>query len=228
MRLTVDEIMTQIASTVNQEATAPTAGGTEWSLWLQYINRGIAEWARANDWEDMRRVFYPGVTGVSLASISLPMDFRKLADAPKLYNPTNADPIPYPEVLWEQESLYNINTDNYVKILGDTMNGYTAVFSPPTMASGASLQIQYYAMPTSLASPAQYSPVPDAQFLVDRTIAYILEARSDSRFQLEENKARERLLSMVEDHELRKFNSYANPNFVITPERKSGFRVGRD
>lgn len=219
--------MTQIASLVNQEATAPTAASDEWNLWLAYINRGVSEWAAANDWEELRKNFSPSVAGSSLASVALPLDFRKFAGPVKLYNGLLEQGVEYPEVLSEEFGLYNTD-DNYLSLTGNTALGFNMVLNPATLGSGASLLIQYFSMPTSLASPAEFPPVPDPQFLVDRTIAYIFEARSDSRFQLEEQKARERLLSMVESHEMRKFNSYSNPNPVISTERKVGFRIGRD
>lgn len=226
-RLTVSDIMTQIAATVNQEATAPSDGSSEWELWLQYINRGVFEWAMAGDWEVLRKRFYPSVSGVSLATIALPLDFDKLAGTPILYDGTSSTGTPYPEVIEEQRGMYNTD-DNYVHTTGNLSNGFSLVFHPGTVASGASIEILYYALPTALASSAQIPLVPNSQFLVDRTIAYIFEARSDSRFQLQEQKARERLLQMIEDNDDSKFNSYSNPSYQRTPERKQGFRVGRD
>jgi hypothetical protein len=227
-RLTVEQIMVQIASTVNQEASAPTEGGAEWDLWLAYINRAVEEWSNANDWEVMRKAYWPTITGISQASVLMPSDFKKLAAAPILWNGDKQFGTEYPEVLPEQRGLYNDEVDKYVTIRGDISNGFSIIMNPPTLASGASLSVQYFSMPTSLTSNAQVPLTTNSQFLIDRTIAYIFEARSDPRFQLEEQKARERLLTMVEDANLSKFNSYANPNFVVTPERKQGFRIGRD
>lgn len=226
-RLTVTQIMTQVAATVNQEATAPTAGSAEYLLWLEYINRAYFEWANANDWEALRKTFYPSVSGTSQATVSLPLDFKKLAGEARLYNGDITTGTAFPETTPEQQGMYGTQ-DNYITIRGDQASGFAMVFHPATLASGASLEVQYFSMPTSLASPAEITPVGDPQFLIDRSIAYIFEARSDSRFQLEENKARERLLTMIESANDAKFNSYAGPNFVITPERKSGFRIGRD
>lgn len=218
--------MRQIASTVNQEATAPTEGSSEWSLWLDYINRSYQEWAESNDWEALRRRFYPGVTGASLASITMPGDYRKLAKSPKIWGETETG-VDFPEVLPEQEDLYAIN-DKFVTVVGNQTEGYTMVFHPGTLSSGASIQIDYFSMPTSLASNVEIPITQDPQYLVDRTIAYIFEARSDPRFQIEENKARERLLTMIENMNAAKYNSYSNPNQLVTPERKVGFRLGRD
>jgi hypothetical protein len=102
------------------------------------------------------------------------------------------------------------------------------VLNPGTLASGASLQVQYYSTPTSLSTNIDIPVTPDPQFLIDRAIAYIFEARSDPRFQTEENKAREKLLTMIENMNAAKFNSYAGANYLTTPERRTGFRLGRD
>jgi hypothetical protein len=226
-RLTVTQIMQQIASTVNQESAAPDAGNAEWGLWLQYINRSYFEWVDSHDWEVSRKFWFPVISGVSQATVSLPGDFKKLAADVVLYNGEQTQGSHYGEILPEQEGLY-VNTDKYVKITGNLSDGFNMLINPGTLASGASLSVQYFSTPTSLASGSEIPLIPDSQFLVDRAIAYIFEARSDPRFQQEETKARERLMTMIENADVAKYNSYASPNFVITPERKQSFRIGRD
>ena len=219
--------MTQVASTVNQEASAPTSGGDEFSLWLNYINRALFEWENATDWEELRKTFRPTASNISNSVVDLPDDFKKIAAAPILYENNIVNGIPFPEVLPDQIGMFS-ETQKYVTIGGDLSGGFSMYFHPATLSSGASLAIQYFSMPTSLATTTDIPIISDSQFLVDRTIAYILEARSDARFQLEENKAREKLLTMVEANVARRFNSYANPNPVLTTNQKAGFRVGRD
>jgi len=221
--------MQAVAATVNQEATAPSATSTEHALWLEFINRGVREWAESMDWEVLKKTFLPGVTGMSWATVSLPADYKKLAESPRVHTYTDSEGgTAFPEVLEEERGLYN-STDKYVYEVGNISDGYSLIFHPGTLSSGASVSILYYATPTSLTSPANQPLVPDSEYLIDRTIAYIFEARSDPRFQGQETKARERLLQMIEDANMTKFNSYSNPNYVSTaPLRKMGFRVGRD
>ena len=225
-RLAVSDLMKNIAATVNQEATSPTAGGTEWTLWLEFINRGVYEWAEAHDWETLRKEFKPSISGLSNATIPLPTDFRKLAGYPVLWGSVDGG-LEWPESLVEQRLLYSV-TDNWVQVRGDISNGYNLIWNPGTLASGASVTIQYFSVPTSLASPAQFPVIPDSQFLVDRTISYILESRSDPRFQQQEVKARDRLLQMIESANVAKYSSYAGSNPVLTTNRRVGFRLGRD
>ncbi|MCK9371231.1 hypothetical protein M0R04_15065 [Candidatus Dojkabacteria bacterium] len=226
-KLSVNELMVEIASLVNQEAVAPTAGSAEWNLWLSYLNRGVFEWSNASDWEVLRKRFYPVVTGTTQASVSMPADFRKIAAAPRIYDGSIETGVEFPELLPEQEGLF-ASTDKYFQTTGDLSSGFSLVFHPGTLASGASLVIQYFSIPTSLASNAQYPLVTDSQFLVDRTIAYIFESRADARFQTSEVKARERLMAMVENANMSKYSSFANQNRTMDDTKKSGFRIGRD
>jgi len=226
-RKTVTDVLTQIASTVNQSATAPTVGSDEHNLWLQYMNRAQDEWAEAFNWESLRQHFWPTVTTASLASISLPIHFDTLAAPIQLFKTGSSDPDIYSLIIDEDEDLYE-STSLYARLTGDNATGKTLVFNPPTMASGASLYIQYFASPSTLSHASQYIIMDDSQFIVDRTIAYIFESRSDPRFQIEETKARERLLSMVEGANEAKYSSYASVSYVPSTLGRAKFRVGRD
>lgn len=227
MRLSVSQIMAKIATTVNQSADAPSNGSDEFNLWIAFINRALEEWSASHDWESLRKTYFPSITGVSQATVSLPQDYRKLAAAPRLHTSDETSITEFPEVLPEQRGIYG-STDKYITSLGDPSGGYNLIFHPATLASGASLEIPYYSMPTSLASPAQVPTIEDPQFLIDRTIGYIFESRSDARFQLSEVKARERLMTMIENADASRFNSYAGPNLILTTNQKIGFRLGRD
>jgi hypothetical protein len=227
MRLTVSDIMTRIASTVNQEADAPDSTSSEFTLWLAYLNRSQDEWAESNDWEVLRKFYYPTVAGVNQATVALPLDFKNLAGPARIFyaSQTQAEEVPY---INDEQKSFQLAEDKFVTIVGDNSSGRSLIFNPATLASGASLQVTYFSMPTALANAGQYPPVPDPSFLVDRTIAYIFEARSDPRFQLMESKARERLLNMVQMANEDKWANYSNPNPVSNSMRRAGFRVGRD
>lgn len=230
-RLTVDQIMVQIASTVNQESTSPSVGGAEWTLWMSFINRAHQEWAESNDWEELRKDFYPTIIANSTATVVLPQDFKKIAAAPILFGTSQGDGVngqEYPETMPEQKGLYN-QDDLYVEIRGNLSDGFSMVWHPGTLASGSSILIPYFSTPTSLVTSNQVLTLGDPQYVVDRVIGYILEARSDPRFQQQEAKAREKLLQMVEQSNLSKYTSYAGQNYVQTsPLRKLGFRMGRN
>lgn len=220
----VDEIQSRVASIVDQSTDTPTQSGDEYALRLKYINRAYEEWATAYDWEALRRSLWVSITGVSQASVSMPTDFRKMAAFPRYYSGGVSGGEEWSEIKPEHRGLYT-SSDKYFYILGYREN-HTMFWNPGTLASGASLVIHYFSHPTSLASPADTLVVPDPEFIVDRTIAYILEARSDARFQGTEVKARERLLQMI-DNEKNKGLSLTDD--VMTDEQLfHSFRIGRD
>ena len=217
-----------VASTVNQAATMPTAGGSEFNLWLNFINKGVYDWATVHDWEDLRQTHKPAITSLTQASVALPQNFSKLAGNPKHWGTGITGGEDWPIIIPEETSLYN-TTEKWAYVSGDISTGFYLVWNPGTLASGASLSIPYYSTPTSLASPAQVPIIPDSLYLVDRTIGYIFESRSDARFQEMEAKARERLLTMIEANDAAKYDAHAAQKTPVRNTlRAQSFRVGRD
>lgn len=224
--------MSMIASSVNQDPTAPASGSTDYSLWISFMERSQREWQEAHDWEDTRKYFYPNITQVTAASlnsvtISLPNDWYRLAGPPINWSLGNVQGVPWPETMPEQKTLYSVY-DKYFYILGNTQGGFSMIWNPGSLLSGVSLEIPYFSVVASLASSGQIVQMKDPGFIVDRTIAYILESRYDPRFQEVEAKAREKLLQMVANHDAAKYSSFDNPNLVINTTKRMGFRLGRD
>lgn len=225
MAYDVSEIQRRMAFTLDQSATAPTTGGSEWNVRLGAINRALEEWGHAYDWSGLKQGVFISITGVSQASISLPANFKKMVGFPVLFTGGVQGGQSWPQIESHEKPLYD-STQDYFFLLGSRGQGHTMIWNPGTLASGASLYLEYYSFPSSLASPADLTPVYDPEYLVDRATAYILEARSDGRFQEIEDKAREKLLLMV-DNENAKSKAYKNR--VETPEKLYyGFRIGRD
>lgn len=227
-RNTVSQIMANIGSTVNQDPTVPTNGSADFNLWLSFMNRAQVEWAESHDWEELRKIYYPTITGLTNLTINLPLDFRKLSAPILNYSFGIADGQPWEEVPADRIQFKNLQSDRFFSLGGDPFNGHFLNWYPMTLASGASIAIPYYSMPTALAAAGDVPMIPDSEFLAQRTIAYVLESRSDSRYQDEEEKARERLLQMVENSDLMKFNSYVNPIRIMTAENRRSFRLGRN
>lgn len=228
MRLNIAEILKRIASSVNQEATAPTTNGSEYNLWMSYINRSIHEWSESFDWEDLRKDYFPPITSSSMATVALPLDFKKFAAPVTIHGTSESSDYTIPDILIEQKGMYGQN-DKYITVRGDISSGRNMIFHPTsTLASGASVEVSYFSMPTLMTATTDIPPVSDSQFLIDRVTAYIFESRSDARFQEMEAKARTRLTMMIENSAAAKYNSYNNPNPVISTLRKQGFRTGRD
>lgn len=199
-------------------------------MWLNFINRAQIEWAEANDWEALKKPYYPILSQISPASttsVGLPLDFRKLAGPIINYSTGVSGGEAWPEQLAERK-LMQSTSSKFFYIQGDPSNGYSLQWYPGTLMSGATVEINYYSMPTSLVSATQYPVIPDSDFLTQRTIAYVLEARSDPRYQDEEQKAREKLITMIENANIAKYESYVNPISILTPENRRGFRFGKN
>lgn len=227
MASTLATLQSDIAAVVDQSTTVPTAGGSEDGLRKSFINRAIEEFGQAYDWEVLRKTLWITVTGVSQGSLTMPLDFRKMARMPLYYSSGVAGGEEWSEIIPEEIGIYK-STDKFFYILGDRGNGRTMVWNPATIASGASLMITYFSFPTSLTSPADTVFLDNPEFLVNRTIAYIFEARSDSRFQGFEARARENLLSLI-DNQNDTSRAFGENDNVKTRENKFwGFRLGRD
>ncbi len=227
-RQSVSEIFAHIGATVNQDPTPPSDGGADFMLWMSFLNRAQVEWAESYDWEELRKVFYPQIGGTTNVTIALPLDFRKLSAPILNYSVGIQDGQPWMEEPADRLQFHNLQNDRFFVVTGEPFGGHFMQWYPATLASGASIAIPYYSMPTSLASATQIPVMPDSEYMAQRVIAYVLESRSDPRYQDEENKARERLLNMVNNAQVMKFNSYENPIRIMTSENRRAFRLGRN
>jgi hypothetical protein len=227
MATTLNDIQIHVAAVVDQSVTPPTAGGSESELRKSWVNRAIQEWGEAYDWEGLRKTKWLSVTGVSQGSLPMPADFRKMARMPVYYSSGIAGGEEWSEIIPDEIGIYD-STDKYFYMLGDRGNGNTMIWNPATIASGASMMITYFSFPTSVVSPADIIPLGNPEFLVNRTIAYIFEARSDSRFQGFEARARENLLGMIDNQNDKSRAFGENDNVKTREEKYWGFRIGRD
>ena len=214
--------------TVNQDGAVPTVGSADFNLWLGFLNRSQQEAAQAHDWEELRKVYQPAIGGMTNATISLPADYRKMSAPVLNFSVGVQDGQPWEEVPADRLQFKNTTSDRFFIVTGDPSGGHYMKWNPATLASGASIYIPYYAIPTPLTALTDTPWLPDSEFLTQRTIAYVLESRSDPRYQDEELKARERLMQMVENSNLAKYNSYNNPIKIMTSEQRRGFRLGRN
>lgn len=226
MSETVDTIQQKIASIADQSTTAPT-DADEYALRLSFINRAIEEWNNAYDWENLRKIQYLSIAGVSQGSISLPADFRKMAAFPTTWSTGVITGDQWSQINPDTIGNYSAS-DKYFYILGNRGAGYTMIWNPMTLASGASIQIQYFAYATSLASPADNVVIDNTNYVVDRAIAHVFQMRNDQRYRLYEQSARDELLRAI-DNQNDKSRAYGTNNYVgVTVNALTGFRMGRD
>lgn len=225
-RITVDDIQSRIAAIVDQDEITTNITSTDYSLRLKYINMALAEWGETYDWQVLFREYNTQTsTSTGNTSITLPTNFRKLASYPLItYDGVTAKE--FPEALPQEGGRFS-DTDLRIEIHGDMMNRYTMRVLGTNLVSGASIKVPFYASPQSVASPANVPEIPNPEFLVKRTIAYIWEAREDSRFPLLKQEAEKLLRNMIEYDNV--FSEASTFDRVRTVEQnRYGFRLGRD
>lgn len=226
MKITVDQIQSRIAAQVDQDENTANITSTDYSLRLSYINRSLLKWAEINDWQVLYKEFNSLIsTSTANASVAMPSDYRKLASFPKItYDGTTTKE--FPEVLPQEDGQYQ-DTDRRVWILGSPQSGYVLRILGVTLASGASVKIPYYASPQSLASPANIAEVPNPDYLVQQSIAFLWEAQEDARFPQAKVDADRLLSNMIETENTFNFASQYN-RVKTTDETRFHFRMGRD
>ncbi len=224
MAWSVNDIQNQIASEVDLSSTAPSTSDSDWSLRLNLINRSLRDWAESYDWDDLKKV-HNGIVSTSTgnASYALPADFRKMDGYPRIYSDgvTAYDfPISDPS-----KNLRYTDSDKYVNILGNESSGKVMYISANTLASGASVQFTYYAYPATLATTTQVTEVPDASYLVQRSLYYLFKGIEDARFPEAKVESDRILARMIENQNARGFG-HKERRVQVGAEPYSNWRVG--
>jgi len=198
----VDTIQSRIASILDQDQDTGNISTDDYALRLAYINRREQMWAEVGKWRCLLKEFNTLTsTNTANTSISLPADFRSLAAYPKItYDGTTTSE--FTEISLTEQDRFDPTVDKYVMILGNSQSGYTMVGSygqsTTAWASGASIKIPYYSIPTSHASPANVVFCPNPDYLVQGVIADVWEAREDARYQQAKVEANLILQNMME------------------------------
>lgn len=226
MRISLDELQSRIAAVTDINEVSSDIGGTDYSIRTSYINRAQQQWAEVYDWQVLYKEYKMNVSAsTGNASIVLPDDFRKLASYPKIcYDGTNT--ALFPEVLPQDDGQFG-SSDKRVWIMGSPAGGYILRVLGASLASGATVIVPYYKSPASLVSPANIADVPNADYLVQRTIAYVWEAKGDDRFPTAKAEAELILKNMLEQENTH--NKASDWGRVKTEaETKYDFVIGED
>ncbi len=226
MSWSLSDIQAQIASEVDQSATAPTEGGTDWNIRNNFINRSLFDWSESYDWESMKKV-HNGIISTSTgnASYALPSDFKKIDGFPQI---TDDGINTYGYIV--ENPTHNtryLDTDRFVNILGNERDNKVMYIHGGTLASGASVQFTYYASPQSLASANNIIPVPDPTYLVQRSLYYLLKSREDGRFPEAKTESDRILMRMIEN-ENTLGQAHTGRTVSVFPENYKTWRIGRD
>ena len=222
---TLDNLQARVAAIVNQDENTSNLTSNEYSLRREYFNMAQREWSESFDWPSLYRERHSLIsTSTGNTSVSLPSDFRKLAGFPKIVfdGATTQD---FPEIRPQEKFQYS-DTSQYVYILGDANENYTMVVRSSTLVSGASVFLPYYRSVASLVSPSNVAMCPNPDYLVQRTLAYVWEAKNDARFTLakaESDKILRRLLEQEQTHG----EGYVDQIFTAERKHFNNFRWGK-
>ena len=220
------DLQNQIANEMDQSATAPSQGGTDWNIRLNSLNRAQIDWAESYDWEVLKKV-HNGIVSTSTnnASISLPATFRKLDGFPKItYDGTNTED--FTPVDFTKNSQYTTG-DKIANILGNNTDGKVLYIPFVELTSGASVQFPYWSSPVSLASATDITPCPDPTYIVQRALYYLYKGREDGRFPEAKVESEKIMARMIEQENVlgqaHSDNRVSNWNTT-----RYGYRIGRD
>lgn len=220
MSWSLNDLQTQIAIEIDQSATPPAVGGTDWNIRLSALNRSLFDWAETYDWDALHKPFNGLIsTSNANASLALPGSFRKLDSKPIIAGEE------FNIVTSTRNSLY-LDTDRYVNELGNDRDGRVLYIHGVSLSSGASVQFMYWASPVSLASATDLTECPDPTFLVQRSLYYLYKGREDGRFP-EAKVESDRILARMIENENTLGRGHSD-NRVHNYNTDSGFRIGRD
>lgn len=225
MSWSLQDLQNQIATEVDQSATAPTAGSADWNSRLNILNRAIRDWGETYDWNALLKV-HNGLVSTSSANASyvLPNDFKKLDGYVRVVT-DGINTYDLPQVQTSKNLRYTEGSDYWVNIF-DGVNKVMFIHAG-TLASGASVQFTYYSVPASLASTSDVSECPDPTYLVQRSLYYIYKGREDARFPEAKVEA-DRILARMVENENTQGLSNVDRRVSVFPETYKTWRVGRD
>jgi hypothetical protein len=222
---TLQSLQVALANEIDQSATAPTDGGTDWNIRLNLLNRSLVDWSNTYDWSALKKVHNGKVTVASFATYSLPADFKKLDGFPLIaWSSGTTDNF---SVIDPSRKTQYTDSDRYAYVQGNDKDGMSLYINPANLISGASVQFTYYASPMSLASAGSLTECPDGSYLIQRTLYYLYKGREDGRFPEAKAEADKILARMIENENTHGLSSDDN-RIHRWEDSHFNYRIGRD
>ena len=184
---TLAQILQNVNSYVALDNSVPT--GTDVTVWSDYANLAVLKAAAKMPWPQFNKSDVVGTSGgptyATLASISLPANFREFSTAPQvdIGSGTFSDYVQINPI----ERYQKQPGDQYCYVLGNPSEGFTAVFN--ALAANATLYMDYQRFPSGFATLTDTCELDDDTYVVEQVKSYVLQARSDDRFPVVEDKA---------------------------------------
>lgn len=187
---TLQDILFSANSFLDLEHALPT--GEELATRVNFADQAVKDAASTYRFKEFETLWYPSTS--TLASITLPTNFRELSTSPAAMDSTSTFKA-YPQVRLE-EVTDNLNADNdFCYLLGNDMEGHTLIFH--NLEANATLALQYQRFPSGMATLTDSCELPDPEYVKQKVISYVLQSRSDDRFPQIEADAQRRLQNMV-------------------------------
>jgi hypothetical protein len=225
MSYSVNDAQIAIANEVDQSATAPTVGGTDWTIRLSLMNRSLIDWRDSNDWESLKKVHNGRVSVAGGASYVLPTDFNKLDGFPLIvWDGTSVSQFP---VIDPSKNSQHYDDDRFVNVFTNDRDTKVMYIHSGTLSSGASVQFTYWKSPMTLSSASDIIEVPDPTFIVQRALYYLYKGREDGRFP-EAKVESEKIMARMIENESSRGIAYEDRSILTGNQSYNSFRIGRD
>lgn len=189
MGRTLQDILIDANAYLDLDASAPT--GTELTTRANYANQALWDASAVAQFSEFHKIYN---VAPSMASVSLPSDFRELMVPPRqlLDNGAWSDPF---DVIKPLDRFKKQSTDKYLYVLGNPAAGYTAVMNG--IIVGATLSFDYQRFPSGLLTLTDVCELPDPTYVTSKIEAYVLESRNNDRFPIVKAEANGKLQNMV-------------------------------
>ncbi len=188
MARTLSQILTDVNAYLDLEAAEPT--GTELDTRKNYANQTLFDVAALAQFSEFHTIYnvYPSAN----ASVSLPSNFHELMSPPRQYQ--GGSWVEFEEIK-PLDRFSKSTGDNYVYIMGNPMEGYTAVFNG--LDANATLSFDFQRFPSGMATLTDICELSDPMVVVADVEAKVLESRSDDRFPIKRADANQRIQSLI-------------------------------
>lgn len=192
MARTLNQILLDAQAYLDLDATtAPT--GTDLTNRANYANLAVLEAASAVIFDAFNQIYITSTGGGTLASLSLPTNFREFTTAPHV-DIGGGIFDRYPEIR-PLERFNKQPQEKYCYVLGNPSSGFTAVFN--NLTANATLSIDFQRYPSGLLTLTDVCELEDDLFVVEKIKSYVLQSRTDERFPTVEANAQRILQNMI-------------------------------
>lgn len=188
MARTLSQILTDITAVLDLEASLPV--GDELATRSNYANQVVWDVSAIGQLSEFKREHLTSAS--TLATISLPSNFKEMQENPRLY--ISGGWVEWPVI--EVEQKYDMSTGaRYCYVLGNPAEGYNLIFNSIEVADQLSIIYQRY--PSGLTTLSSVCELSDPQVIVRKVEAYVLYSRSDDRFQIADQKAEQQIANLM-------------------------------